>query len=274
MYWINLHSSTLDSPEFVGAEPHQRSTWICLLRFCCGQENAGRISGAASWSDRRWQQLVRITLKEIRSRSELWRFDGEDLLVNFYPIKKENEIKAKRKAGQETVAKRWETQQTPHRSADSSANSSAISSTPKEQDTEGERKGKGKEGEGEESSALTREQLRSLPPDLDQPEFRAAWADWVSYLTERNHGNPLASQTFDAHLRAIATLTPTAAVEAIRNSIAKHFRQPLPPYPKNSFGGTAAPLSIPDGAPPEAWTGGLKDNDALATAVTSGEPTP
>lgn len=135
MDWLNLHASTLDSPEFVGAKPAQRSTWLCLLRFCIGQENGGRIVSANTWGDRRWQQLVRVTLREIKDGCELWRIDGDDIEVNFYPVAKQREIETKRQAGRDTVAKRWEKRPC---SADSSATSSAHSSGSSSADTEGE----------------------------------------------------------------------------------------------------------------------------------------
>jgi hypothetical protein len=139
MEWLNLHASVLDSPEVVGAEPTDRATWLFLLRYCAGQENGGVIAGCASWGDRKWQQLVRVTLVEVKRDSMLWRMVGQDLEVNFYPVDKQKEIEAKREAGRSTVAKRWDKQSC-------SANSSAISSATRSADTEG----KGREGKGKE----------------------------------------------------------------------------------------------------------------------------
>lgn len=154
MDWLNIHVSTLDSEAFVGAEPVDRATWLCLMRFCCGQENGGVIPQAREWSDRKWQQVCRVTLEEVVRECALWSWteDGS-LRVNFYPEEKEREVKTKRVAGKETARKRWDTPTTlliapetmgasPANSpADSSASSSATSSA----DAEGE--GKGREGE-------------------------------------------------------------------------------------------------------------------------------
>lgn len=114
MDWINLHTSTLDSAEFVGADPTCRATWLCLLRYCCGQENGGRVVDCASWSDRRWQQLARVTKREVTTASDLWTWDGDDLVVWAYPVDKEEEIQTRReiarengrKGGRPIVAKR------------------------------------------------------------------------------------------------------------------------------------------------------------------------
>ena len=96
MDWINLHTSTLDSAEFIGADPTCRATWLCLLRYCCGQESGGRVVDCASWSDRRWQQLARVTKREVTTASDLWTWDGNDLVVWAYPVDREQEIKTKR----------------------------------------------------------------------------------------------------------------------------------------------------------------------------------
>ena len=96
MDWINLHTSILDSAEFIGADPTCRATWLCLLRYCCGQENGGRVVDCASWSDRRWQQLARITKREVTTASDLWSWEGDDLIVWAYPVDKEEEIQTRR----------------------------------------------------------------------------------------------------------------------------------------------------------------------------------
>lgn len=99
MDWLNLHVSVLDSPEFLGADPVDRATWLCMLRYCIGQENDGRVGGATEWNDRRWQQVVRITKREATRRCELWHFDGSDLVVWNYPSEKQKLVQTKRDAG-------------------------------------------------------------------------------------------------------------------------------------------------------------------------------
>jgi hypothetical protein len=96
MNWINLNIATLSSPEFVGSDPEQRATWLCLLAYCCLQENGGRIVDCREWKDRRWQQMVRVTAKEAQDTCDLWQWDGNDLVVEFYPVEKQREIQQKR----------------------------------------------------------------------------------------------------------------------------------------------------------------------------------
>jgi len=142
MEWINIHSSTVNSPEFIGAEPIDRATWLCLMVYCVGQENGGRIKACADWGDRKWQQLARVTHREIRRASELWTWEEADLVVSFYPLDKEEEIKRKRIGGKATANKRWAGDA--GSSVDSSATSSGEPTPTEKRYTEG----KGREGKG------------------------------------------------------------------------------------------------------------------------------
>lgn len=99
MNWINIPVALLRSPEFIGAEPEQRATWLSLLGYCCEQENTGVIIGCSDWKCRRWQQTCGITLDEAKTDSELWEWKGSDLHIMFYPADKQKEVQAKRKAG-------------------------------------------------------------------------------------------------------------------------------------------------------------------------------
>lgn len=96
MDWLNLHTSTMDSPEFVGSDTKERGTWLSLLRYCIGQENGGTISGCKQWKDRQWQQLARVTLREVSADCRLYSWDSESLVIWGYPKDKESEISRKR----------------------------------------------------------------------------------------------------------------------------------------------------------------------------------
>lgn len=99
MDWLNLHISTIDSPEATVCDPVRRATWVWLLRFCIGQENGGRIKGCRAWGDTTWQQMAKVRLREVSAESTLWHWDGDDLEVHFYPADKEAEVQAKRANG-------------------------------------------------------------------------------------------------------------------------------------------------------------------------------
>lgn len=105
MNWLNLSIQTLDSENFVGSDPIERGTWLCLLRYCIGQENGGIISECADWADRKWQQLVRITKKEASRECDLWKWDDNTLIVWGYPCEKETEVRQKRDLAKTNGAK-------------------------------------------------------------------------------------------------------------------------------------------------------------------------
>ncbi|MFZ0827254.1 MAG: hypothetical protein WAO02_07505 [Verrucomicrobiia bacterium] len=136
MEWLNIHTSTLDSEDFLCSEPVDQATWLKLERYCIGQENGGVIRGAKVWIDRQWQHMVRATLKEVLRECRLWEWIGDDLKVKFYPAAKELEVQAKRRAAESTHAKRH-AKQDAERGAEHDA----------EQSGKG-REGKGREGEG------------------------------------------------------------------------------------------------------------------------------
>lgn len=101
MEYLNIHTSTLDSPEFVGADQIERGTWLCLQRYCIGQENSGVIPDCGKWKDRQWQQLCRVTLREVRREARLFRWEGMNLRVFYYPLEAEEKVIRKRLVAQE-----------------------------------------------------------------------------------------------------------------------------------------------------------------------------
>lgn len=157
MDWLNIHTSTLDGPEFLGADPVQRATWICLLRWCAGQENGGRIEGASGWTDRKWQQLARVTLDEINSQCDLWAWDGDCLVVSFYPVAKEAEVSSKRAGGRAGGCARTDAKTSAAKANGSKGgrpnNPSLSQAEPKDNPSLNPTEGKGKEGKGKEGNA-------------------------------------------------------------------------------------------------------------------------
>ncbi len=99
MRYVNLSVETLTSESFLGSEPVDRATWVCLLRYCAQHETGGIIKSAADWGDRKWMQLCGITKEEAHRESSLWYWNGTDLVVNHYPVEQEEAAKARREAG-------------------------------------------------------------------------------------------------------------------------------------------------------------------------------
>lgn len=99
MDWLNIHRSTLAAAEFLGCDPVQRATWLCLMAYCADQENGGRIDGAGDWGDRKWQQVVRVTKIEAHDKCPLWSWESGALTVWAYPVDKEEEVRRNRENG-------------------------------------------------------------------------------------------------------------------------------------------------------------------------------
>lgn len=99
MNWLNIETKTLHSEAYIGSDPVARATWLSVMLWCAEQENGGRIVGARSWKDRRWQQTCGVTIKEIDASELLMSWEGDDLVVVGYPTRKEQEVRAKRIAG-------------------------------------------------------------------------------------------------------------------------------------------------------------------------------
>ena len=160
MNWLNLQTSVIRSPEYVGCDPVQRATWLNLMVYCAEQENGGVIPGAASWKDRRWQQTCGVTKDEVGDQCELWSFDGENLNLWGYPTEKEEEIQRNRESGSKGGKARTEAKIAavkangalggrPKTKAETQAETKAeTKAKPKRNLSENLTEGKGKEGKG------------------------------------------------------------------------------------------------------------------------------
>ena len=89
----------IHSPEFIGADPVARATWLCVIAYCAEQENGGFIQGAQNWNDRLWQQTCGVTRTEIENSAPLVSFQDGGISVEFYPLQIENAQRRKREGG-------------------------------------------------------------------------------------------------------------------------------------------------------------------------------
>lgn len=219
MEWLNLHTSVLDSPEVLGEEPINRATWLFLLRYCIGQENKGRIYGAVSWGDRKWQQLVRVTLAEVKAESSLWRWVGDDLEVKLYPIDAERLVQLKRKAARRNGNQGGRPKKTNVGSENKPT--SVISA---------KAKGKEREGEGNErelgvppctlpkdhKEAIAFAGVQMIPPDFIRETFdRCMAVGWIDTQGRAIASWPhyLAKSYADAKQRSVTTASRPGAPE-------------------------------------------------------------
>jgi hypothetical protein len=171
MNWLNLNIQTLDSENFLGSEPVDRATWLCLLRYCIGQENGGIIVDCSDWGDRKWQQLVRVTKKEAMRQCDLWAWEGNDLIVWGYPVEKEDEVQQKRERAKTNGAKGGRPKKTNVETQTETYEKPTLVNSAK---AEGERKEKGKEGELEVS--ITQSGRAHEIPTVEQAKAYAASA--------------------------------------------------------------------------------------------------
>jgi hypothetical protein len=219
MEWLNVHVSTVRDPAYVGSPPVERATWLNLITYCAEQENGGRIVGAKAWKDRQWQQTCGVTKREVNVAEKLLQWEGEDLIVFFYPMEKEDEVKAKREGGRAGGVRSGQARTKHSLKHDGSTASPDTRSTPSTE-------GKGKEGEAARiSSAL-------IPTSLQTAEFAVAWDSWQAHWSQTfGRGRAMPLQTEDAQLRELIALGPKQAVAAIRNSIAKgNLSRPAVPF--------------------------------------------
>ena len=150
MEWLNIHYSTLNSEYFLESDPTARGTWICLMGYSINQENGGRMVGLRLWNDRKCQQILRVTREELNDESMLWTWEGDDLLVTFYPADKEEEIKSKREAGRKGGRAKSKSKTEAARLNGLKHNPSTTQAQPKQAPNgkEEEEEGKGKEKKG------------------------------------------------------------------------------------------------------------------------------
>lgn len=178
MDWLNIHRSTLAAEEFLGCDPIQRATWLCLLAYCADQENGGRIDGAEAWGDRKWQQVVRITRDEVHDNCPLWEWSDGCVIVWAYPVEKEEEVRRNRANG----GKGGRPPKPENNQVVTSGLSSGLTQTITQTEPSGghsaetEGKGIGKEEEGKRKG---KNKGASVPRFVPPTE-----AEWVAYCTE------------------------------------------------------------------------------------------
>lgn len=82
--------------------------------------------------------------------------------------------------------------------------------------------------------------MNELPPELDTPEFRAAWKTWLAYRKERRLATykPIGLKR---QLNALAAFGPQSAIEAINSSIQQNYQGLFPKPAIEPARGTGRP---------------------------------
>jgi hypothetical protein len=170
MIYLNLKTSTLRSPEYIGSEPTARATWLNLLCYCCEQENGGIIADCGTWKDRQWQQTCGVTLSEVKEGSALWKWSDDHLAVFFYPLDKQAEVQAKREAGRRGGQRSGKSR----REASQEAQSEASGEAELQAELQGVLERKGKERNGMERERKVKARVAEVSATSDK--------DWLEEL--------------------------------------------------------------------------------------------
>ena len=219
MNWLNIKTSDLSSPEYIGSEPVSRATWLSVMGYCAVQENSGVIRNCKGWADRQWQQICGITCAEIEASKLLMTWRGNDLVVSFYPIDQQEKYRNKRKAGKtggsvtsEAKAAAARANGAKNKPSDTQADTQAE---PKQTPNVKESKEKESKGIQADFAAVVSVQV---PQSIDTPNFRAAWQDWMAYRKERRF-TAYKPKSLEGQYKALAEWGEHAAIASIRDSI-------------------------------------------------------
>jgi len=244
MNWLNIHTDTLRSEEYLGADPVERATWLSLLGWCATQENGGLIKDAREWKDRKWQQVCGITKSEVETASELYEFMNRDLLVRYYPGESEAAVIAKRLAGKKGGRPRKALKTEGGKPYGLEKENHGPQVSKREAITKGkERKGKVKKGK-------VKEEAVALP--FVSLEFSTSWNEWLEYLKQkRKTPTPI---TIKKQLNQLEKTNEKDAIETIHRSIQNGWQGLFPSDGKNSkftrranSGGTRGDTSAGEG---------------------------
>ena len=99
MEFLNICSAVTRTDAYVSCEPTERATWFNLLCYCATLENGGRIENCRDWKLRKWEQVAGVTEAEVKTECPLWTWDGDDIVVEFYPHESEAKVKSRSSAG-------------------------------------------------------------------------------------------------------------------------------------------------------------------------------
>lgn len=162
MEWLNIHRSTVEGEAMQDASAAAVRAWLFLNTYCAGQENGGRIEGARGWNDRKWLKQCGLNHEEVDQASTLWRWEGNDLLVEFYPVEQEAKVKKQRRGGSIGGKKRVENarrhQGQPETKLEGEVQGNLEGQLEGEVQRKG-REGKEKKGKGKKEDALSDEVL-------------------------------------------------------------------------------------------------------------------
>jgi hypothetical protein len=81
--WLALPVWPPDSREKRESSREQHRAWMLLMVYCGVEQNGGRILSCRHWPAARWHEIVPDS-SVLREDSLLWRWEGDDLVLNGY----------------------------------------------------------------------------------------------------------------------------------------------------------------------------------------------
>jgi hypothetical protein len=175
--YLNLTITSFQRPEYLFSEPIARATWLNLITWCARVENSGRIEDCRAWTNRQWQQVCGVTLKEVNRICDLWSWEGDDLVVWAFPVEQQEVVIRRRQTAKENgrAGGRPPKNKT-HEEPTSVSDDEPISESVKEgKEREGnEREGNEKKAAG--AYAPSPPPVQSLPPRVAEG-LAAMWPD-------------------------------------------------------------------------------------------------
>lgn len=233
MDWLNLKTSTLNAPEFVGCDPRARATWLSVSLWCALQENGGRVVNAKRWKDRQWQQTCGVSLREVNAAVPLLTWDGDDLVVWNYPRDKQEVVSINRETGRlgglasaraRAEKARLALAAQANATSEPEPDASTNGATERSNGIGKERNRKGREGEAAHARG-------GLPDSLNTPRFSERWLRWKAYWdSEFNHGREMPEMTAYQQLEDLVKIGEDRAIVAINNAMSKRLRSPAEPF--------------------------------------------
>ena len=99
MRFFPVECATVTGTDFSCATFEQQGQWLNLMTYCAGQENGGRIEGASELPEVFFQRSLAMRKEEFESECPLWIWDGQDLVVKFYPLQNQEKCQTLRESG-------------------------------------------------------------------------------------------------------------------------------------------------------------------------------
>ncbi len=130
MRFFPVECATVTGTDFSCATFEQQGQWLNLMTYCASQENGGRIEGAAELPEVFFQRSLAMRKEELESECPLWTWDGQDLVVKFYPLENQEKCQTLRENGRRGGRKRVAKAKAEKQEANAQANASTDNIVP------------------------------------------------------------------------------------------------------------------------------------------------